>query len=145
MSDRQSQVTSMGKPVIAAAPATTLKMRVEGMDCGACAVKIENALKRLPGVSEIDVNYGIETPTFRIDQDRTSFDAVEKKIRALGYTPCLLDGDSAGVSNRRVENIEGQGDRWSWWRTSKGRRVASTGTILIGAFLVSAFVPAISY
>jgi hypothetical protein len=31
----------MGKPVIAAAPATALKMRVEGMDCGACAVKIE--------------------------------------------------------------------------------------------------------
>ena len=25
----------------------TLNMRVEGMDCGACALKIENALKRL--------------------------------------------------------------------------------------------------
>lgn len=33
-------------------------MRVEGMDCGACALKIENALKRLPGVSDINVNYG---------------------------------------------------------------------------------------
>jgi hypothetical protein len=36
----------------------TLNMRVEGMDCGACALKIENALKRLPGVSDINVNYG---------------------------------------------------------------------------------------
>lgn len=30
----------------------TLRMRVEGMDCSACAIKAENALKRLPGVSD---------------------------------------------------------------------------------------------
>jgi Cd2+/Zn2+-exporting ATPase len=34
---------------------STLKLRIEGMDCGACAVKIENAMKRLPGVSDINV------------------------------------------------------------------------------------------
>src|SRR6516225_5817218 len=28
---------------------TSLKLNIEGMDCGACALKIENALKRLPG------------------------------------------------------------------------------------------------
>ncbi|MGE3517111.1 MAG: cation transporter, partial [Hyphomicrobium sp.] len=33
----------------------TLRMSVEGMDCGACALKIENALKRLPGVADINV------------------------------------------------------------------------------------------
>ncbi|CAB3712914.1 heavy-metal-associated domain-containing protein [Trinickia soli] len=27
-----------------------LKLRIEGMDCASCALKIENALKRLPGV-----------------------------------------------------------------------------------------------
>ena len=27
----------------------SLKLRIEGMDCAACAVKIENAMKRLPG------------------------------------------------------------------------------------------------
>jgi Cd2+/Zn2+-exporting ATPase len=31
-----------------------LKMRVEGMDCSACAIKIENALKRLPGVGDVN-------------------------------------------------------------------------------------------
>jgi Cd2+/Zn2+-exporting ATPase len=41
--------------------ASPLNLRVRGMDCGACALKIENALKRLPGVGGIDVNYGTET------------------------------------------------------------------------------------
>ena len=34
----------------------TLNMRFEGMDCGACALKIESALKRLPGISCINDN-----------------------------------------------------------------------------------------
>ena len=32
-------------------------MRVAGMDCSASAIKIENALKRLPDVSDIYLNY----------------------------------------------------------------------------------------
>jgi Cd2+/Zn2+-exporting ATPase len=48
-------------PILSTSCATALKMRVGGMDCGACAIKIENVLKRLPGVSEINVNYGTET------------------------------------------------------------------------------------
>jgi Zn2+/Cd2+-exporting ATPase len=46
-------------------------MRVGGMDCSACAIKIENALKRLPGVSDINVNYGTETLVLNVDEDRT--------------------------------------------------------------------------
>lgn len=37
------------------------KLRIGGMDCAACALKIENAMKRLPGVSEISVSYSAGT------------------------------------------------------------------------------------
>ena len=30
-----------------------LKMRIEGMDCGACAIEIAGALKRIPGIADI--------------------------------------------------------------------------------------------
>jgi len=48
----------------------SLKLRIEGMDCAACAVKIENAMKRLPGVSDINVSYGQESLSLRYDEDR---------------------------------------------------------------------------
>ena len=134
----------MGKPLLSAPAATPLKMRVEGMDCGACAVKIENALKRLPGVSEINVNYGVETLTLRIDQDRTSSAAVQQKIRALGYTSRLVDGNAARISSERIEDDDAAGAR-PWWQTPKGRRVIAVGAMFVGAFAVSTFVPAISY
>jgi Cd2+/Zn2+-exporting ATPase len=134
----------MGKPVLSAPAATPLKMRVEGMDCGVCAVKIENALKRLPGVSEINVNYGVETLTLRIDQDRTSSAAVQQKIRALGYTPRLTDGDAARISSERIGDATAA-DARPWWQTPKGRRVIAIGTMFVGAFVVSMFVPSISY
>ena len=57
--------------------AIPLKMRVRGMDCSACAIKIENALKRLPGVGEININYGTETLFLELDTDRTSREAVD--------------------------------------------------------------------
>jgi Cd2+/Zn2+-exporting ATPase len=48
---------------------SALRLR-EGMDCGACALKIENALKRLPGVGDVNVNYGLQSLTLNFDEDR---------------------------------------------------------------------------
>jgi Zn2+/Cd2+-exporting ATPase len=33
-----------------------VRLRVEGMDCASCATKIENALRRMPGVSDVIVS-----------------------------------------------------------------------------------------
>lgn len=39
---------------VAQAASTTTRMGVEGMDCAGCATKIENALRRMSGVMEVD-------------------------------------------------------------------------------------------
>lgn len=122
-----------------------LKFRVEGMDCAACAIKIENALKRLPGVTDINVNYGLESLSLRLDEDRTPRAAVEKKIGALGYVakpssgapgPIVHDGD-AGDERREAAQ--------SWWRTRKGQLVILIGAALALAFVVSATAPDLSH
>ncbi|WP_404406156.1 heavy metal translocating P-type ATPase [Pelagibacterium halotolerans] len=116
---------------------TALKLRVEGMDCGACALKIENGLKRLPGVSAITVNYGLETLSLVFDEDRTSRRAVEQRIRALGYTPRPMQNeDGTEGSPRRSRTVEQR-----WWRTRKGQLVIGTGALLCLAFLVATIVP----
>lgn len=64
----------------AEASADVLRMRVEGMDCSACAIKVENALKRLPGVTDINMNYSTETLSVRLDENRTSRGVVEQPV-----------------------------------------------------------------
>ncbi len=34
------------------AAASPYRLRIEGMDCASCALKIETAMQRLPGVSQ---------------------------------------------------------------------------------------------
>lgn len=115
-----------------------LKMRVEGMDCSACAVKIENALKRLPGVSDINVNYGTETLALNLDEDRSPPRCIEDTIRRLGYVP------RAEGTAQAVEDEAGSDDR-PWWQTRKGQLVIANGGLLALAFTVASVAPGLSY
>jgi Cd2+/Zn2+-exporting ATPase len=117
----------------------TLTMRVEGMDCGACALKIENALKRLPGVSDINVNYGTETLILSHDTDRTSRQAIEDKIRDLGYTP------QRAVAEDATPDHSGEQEDRAWWETRKGRLVLVTAGLLAIAFGVAWVAPSLSF
>ena len=111
-----------------------LKLRIEGMDCGACATKIENALQRLPGVSDIAVSYGQESLSLRVDEDRTSRIAIEGRIRALGFRPVSDDpAAKTAIAERRPVQ--------TWWRTPRGRLVIGTGALLLLAYALSHFEP----
>ena len=123
--------------------AIPLKMRVRGMDCSACAIKIENALKRLPGVGEININDGTETLFLELDTDSTSREAVDQKIISLGYTPHPFDGDETSGSPTTAR--KGEEEAHAWWQTRKGRLVAATGSMLAAAFVLAHLVPALSY
>ena len=49
-----------------------LKLHVDGMDCGSCALKIETALTRLPGIQDVSVNHTAGSVTLQIDEQRTT-------------------------------------------------------------------------
>jgi Zn2+/Cd2+-exporting ATPase len=117
-----------------------LKMRVEGMDCSACAIKIENALKRLRGVSDINVDYGTETLALALDEDRTWRKTVEDKIRTLGYTPWA----TPGAGPEATQECGRAPDR-AWWHTRKARFVGASGALLVSAFAVAWLAPGLSF
>ncbi|MDI3470348.1 MAG: P-type ATPase [Pseudolabrys sp.] len=121
----------------------TLKLRVEGMDCGACALKIENALKRLPGVSDINVNYGLETLSLALDEDRTPRETIEARIRSLGYTPAPIPQESVSFGEH-VPSAQPENTDRAWWRTRKGQLVLTTGALLAAAFLIATIRPTLA-
>jgi Cd2+/Zn2+-exporting ATPase len=61
-----------------------LRFRVEGMDCASCARKIETALARVPGVSDVAANTTTETLRLRAHGEGTG-EQVGQVIRDLGY------------------------------------------------------------
>ena len=61
------------------------RFRVEGMDCASCASKIDTAVRRMPGVSDVSVS--VTAGTMRVKHDVASdLEAIRKKVSGLGYS-----------------------------------------------------------
>uniref|UniRef100_UPI003B9FC1B1 heavy metal translocating P-type ATPase n=1 Tax=Shinella sp. M31 TaxID=3368615 RepID=UPI003B9FC1B1 len=60
------------------------RFRVEGMDCASCASKIDTAVRRMPGVSDVSVS--VTAGTMRVQHDAESdLEAIRRKASGLGY------------------------------------------------------------
>ncbi|MDG3072858.1 copper-exporting P-type ATPase CopA [Bacillus halotolerans] len=62
-----------------------IAMQVSGMTCAACAARIEKGLKRMPGVTDANVNLATETSNVTYDPAETGTEAIQEKIEKLGY------------------------------------------------------------
>ncbi|OBZ96934.1 ATPase [Pararhizobium polonicum] len=70
------------------------RYRVEGMDCASCAAKIDTAVRRMPGVSDVSVSVTAGTMTVNHD-DASDLAAIAKKVTGLGYSVSQLAGKAA--------------------------------------------------
>ena len=62
--------------------AEPLKVKIAGMDCGNCALTIENSIRKLPGVEQADVSFTTETMAVA---GNVTLDAIEVRLKELGY------------------------------------------------------------
>lgn len=57
------------------------KYKMDEIDCANCALKLENAIKEVSGVSNVKVNYMMQKLT--LEADDASFDEIEKNVLAV--------------------------------------------------------------
>jgi Cd2+/Zn2+-exporting ATPase len=129
------------------------RFRIEGMDCAACATKIETAVARLPGIEEVGVS--VTAGTLRVRAaDPAAFAPIEEQVRALGYGIAPAAGDAAkahahqpaaghdhaGHTHDHAELGEGP-----WWRSPKAVLAGITAAALLLAFVVGQLVPALGH
>lgn len=82
-----------------------LGFRVDGMDCASCVGKIETALERLGGVSDIAVNFAGETLSLSRDlSSKTTAKEIAKKIRSLGFDVTELPPSAVPATQRLSAN-----------------------------------------
>lgn len=65
---------------------TTRQFPVKGMHCASCANIITRTLKKVPGVSSVEVNYGTETAKVSFDHGTTTPDHLSQALSPLGYS-----------------------------------------------------------
>jgi Cu+-exporting ATPase len=83
-----------------------IKIKLSGMTCASCALKIETKLKNLSGVSSSVVNFANEEATVEYDNRIIGYEDFNKAIRNLGYKSALakIDLKVISVLNEEVFN-----------------------------------------
>lgn len=71
--------------------------QVDGMDCAACARKVETAVRQVPGVSQVQVLFATEKLLINAEGDVRA--QVENAVRQAGYT--LRDADAPAAEQTR--------------------------------------------
>lgn len=119
-----------------------LRFRVEGMDCGSCAGKIETAVRRIPGVSGVKVSFATGMLMVEADPALVPAQAIESAVDALGYQPTQVasdgmpDGAAPGMQAASASSQD-----VPWWRTGKAKVTAAAGILVAVAYGLSLVIP----
>lgn len=121
-----------------------MQYHIEGMDCASCVGKIETALARMPGVTDVQVNFATEKLELTLAPDATTQRSdVEKTIKRLGfgitdYTDKKTAADTGSDDNHQDALLTEK----HWWQTLKGKQVVGLGILMSVAYLISLLFPA---
>ncbi|MBE9106074.1 heavy metal translocating P-type ATPase, partial [Nostoc cf. edaphicum LEGE 07299] len=107
----------------------TLSLKLRGMSCASCANNIEEAIRSVPGVSDCNVNFGVEQATIQYDPKRTNLQTIQAAIDAAGYSSYSL---------QEQEMITGEDDAEKTAREAELRTL--TRKLVVGAILSTLIV-----
>ncbi|MBI4923154.1 MAG: cadmium-translocating P-type ATPase [Devosia nanyangense] len=139
-------------------PTIKTRYRVGGMDCAACATKIETAVGRLPGVFEAGASF--TAGTLSVSHSGVPFIAIERAVKGLGYSiarpdapvqPTAAAADHGDHDHGDGEPAEGHRDQHfppgdgPWWKTRKAILTAVCGLALVLGYVIGQVVPAIGH
>jgi len=79
-----------------------------GMHCASCALIIEKALKKVPGVKQANVNFAAEKASVIFDENISSVNDLVEAVKKVGYKAEQIDEkDSEFDRNNREKTISG--------------------------------------
>ncbi len=111
-----------------------LRVKIAGMDCGSCALTIENSMRQLPGVKSAAVSF--TTESMEIEGSAT-LEQVEQRLRELGYR--LQGNEPQAQAAAPAETARGAAGflRFLWSQRRLRVALLVTGIVLAGIPLLS--------
>lgn len=71
-------------------------LKVTGMTCGGCTSKVSNALKAVPGVSDVSVTFSAGVAKVYYDENITSSVQLKAAVISAGYGVDAANADQSG-------------------------------------------------
>lgn len=74
----------------------TLTLKLRGMSCASCAKSIEKAINDVSGVTNCNVNFGIEQATITYNPKKTNLDKIQAAVTEAGYSSSPQEDITSG-------------------------------------------------
>ncbi len=58
---------------------------IRGLECASCAIDVGRALRKVPGIQEININYMINKGYVEFDPAKITWDLVSRALSDRGY------------------------------------------------------------
>ena len=59
---------------------------IRGLACASCAIDVGRALRKIPGITEININYVANKGYVEFDPEKMTWEAVSKALTDRGFT-----------------------------------------------------------
>ena len=129
--------------------ATQTRYQVGGMDCAACEAKIDTAVRRMAGVTDVSVSAAAGTMLVEHDGSSDLAD-IERRVSGLGYTMRAADAASPARHDDH-DHDDGHGHDHAhgaasgpWWKSRRGVLTIASFVGLVAAFLVGWLAPGLA-
>lgn len=60
-------------------------IKVEGMSCGHCVMRVKKAIEGVQGVNKVDVNLDNKQAVVEFDEGKTDVEKIKAAVRDTGY------------------------------------------------------------
>lgn len=97
-------------------PKKKADIKISGMGCASCAIKIEKSLDNLEGVQEAQVNLATEKATIKYDPEKLGAGQLEKAVEDAGYVVVKdkavlkIGGMTCAMCVKAIEDVLGKLD-----------------------------------
>lgn len=62
-------------------------IKVEGMSCGHCVMRVKKAIEGIEGVKKVDVSLEDKQAVVEFDEGKTDVEKIKAAVRETGYEP----------------------------------------------------------
>ncbi|MDD3248242.1 MAG: copper ion binding protein [Methanosarcina sp.] len=62
-------------------------IKVEGMSCGHCVMRVKKAIEGLEGVKKVDVSLENKQAVVEFDEGKTDVEKIKAVVKETGYEP----------------------------------------------------------
>ena len=114
---------------------TDTRFRVTGMDCAACAAKVEAAARRVAGVEGVSVS--VTAGTMTVQHAGADLTQIARKVTEVGYDATPIGPERPNPHDHAHDHEDGP-----WYATKKARLTLLCGLAVALAFIASWVVPA---